>query len=315
MKDYDSALLLSPDSPRGLARPLLLVAYVAVCVIWGSTYLAVRVAVESYPPFLVACVRCLVAGGLLYAIARRRGEGAPSRAQWAWATATGAMLFVVGNGFVNVAERSVSSGLASVLVSTMPLWSTLFVRLLGERVSPRELVGVVVGLVGVGILNLGGELRASPGGALFALLAPVGWALGSIATQRSPLPRGAMRAATQMLGGGAALFFVSVAAGENLGQVPSARSFFAIVYLTIFGSLVAFTAFSYLLQYARPALATSYVYVNPVIAVALGMMFAGEPLGTTSFLGAAIVLGAVVLVAVAPAPRYSAAKSSTVKAV
>ena len=275
---------------------LAVAAFAVVCVVWGSTYLGIRVALEGFPPFALGAVRFVVAGGLLFAFARWRGEPSPRLREWGAALLTGALFFVVGNGLVNVAEQSVSSGLASVLVATMPLWVTLFGRVFGARVTGAELAGVVLGLVGVVVLNLGGELRASPGGAACALLAPMGWAMGSVTSARLPLPTGMMRTATQMICGGAAMMVVSVAAGEHFAGPPSLRAWLAVAYLCAFGSLLGFTAYSYLLSHTRPAVATSYAYVNPVIAVVLGVALAGERFGSTSLVGAVIVLAAVVLV-------------------
>ncbi|HEY8039669.1 MAG TPA: drug/metabolite exporter YedA [Polyangiaceae bacterium] len=286
-------------------RTLLVLAFLAVCIIWGSTYLGIRVTLESFPPFFIGAVRFIVAGAVLFGVARMRGETSPSLREWASAVLTGALFFVVGNGLVNVAELSVSSGLVSVLVATMPLWTTLFSRLFGTPVSGREAAGVVLGLVGVAVMNLGGELRASPGGAVCALLAPMGWALGSVFSQRLPLPGGMMRTASQMLGGGAATMLVSLALHEHLGAAPSLRAVLAVLYLCVFGSLVGFTAYSYLLAHTRPAVATSYAYVNPIIAVALGAAFAGERFGATSLVGAVIVLAAVALVGLARSRRIA----------
>jgi drug/metabolite transporter (DMT)-like permease len=279
------------------AKPrLAYVAFAVVCVVWGSTYFAIRVALQGFPPFFLGAVRFLVAGALLFAFARWRGERSPRAREWGAALFTGGLFFVVGNGLVNVAEQSVSSGLASVLVATMPLWVTLFGRLFGARVSRHELAGVVLGLVGVLVLNLGGELRASPGGALCALLAPMGWALGSVASARMPLPRGMMRTAAQMLGGGAAMAVVSGAAHEHMTAGPSLQASVALAYLCVFGSLLGFSAYTYLLANTRPAVATSYAYVNPIIAVVLGVAVGGERLGLTSLAGAGVVLAAVILV-------------------
>jgi drug/metabolite transporter (DMT)-like permease len=144
------------------SRPLLVAAFVAVCVVWGSTYLGIRVALEGFPPFLLGAVRFLAAGGVLFAVARLRGEPSPRAAQWGSALLTGGLLFVVGNGLVNVAEQSVSSGLASVLVATMPLWATIVGRFFGATISPRELLGVVLGLAGVAVLNLGASCARAP---------------------------------------------------------------------------------------------------------------------------------------------------------
>jgi drug/metabolite transporter (DMT)-like permease len=276
-------------------RSLLVLSFAVVCVVWGSTYLGIRVALESYAPFFLGAIRFLGAGAVLFGVARLRGEPVPDARRWGSAAITGVLFFVIGNGLVNVAERSVSSGLASVLVATMPLWTAVFGRVFGARSSPREVGGVLFGLVGVVILNLGGDLRASPGGAACALLAPLGWALGSVTSSRLPLPAGLMRTATQMLAGGAAMLVVSLAMHEGVAA-GSLRSVIAVVYLCVFGSLLGFTAYSYLLEHTRPAVATSYAYVNPVIAVALGVLFAGERFGVTSGVGAAIILAAVALV-------------------
>ena len=279
-------------------RTLLLLSFVAVSVIWGSTYFGIRVTLESFPPFLIGALRFLVAGAALYAFARFRGEPAPKLNEWRSALVTGALFFVVGNGMVNVAEKSVSSGLASVLVATMPLWAVLFSRFTGERSSPRELLGIGLGLGGVAIMNLGGELRASPLGTAAALLAPMGWALGSIASKRMPLPAGTMmRTATQMLAGGAAMVLVSAALGERMHAAPTLRALVAVAYLTIFGSLVGFSAYAYLLRHVRASVATSYAYGNPVIAVGIGMIWAGERLDLLSAVGAVTVIAAVAVVA------------------
>jgi drug/metabolite transporter (DMT)-like permease len=277
-------------------KRLAYIAFAVLCIVWGSTYFGIRLALQGFPPFFLGAARFLVAGAVLYAIARWRGERPPRRQEWGAALLTGTLFFVVGNGLVNVAEQSVSSGLASVLVATMPLWVTVFGRILGARVSKGELAGVVLGLVGVVVLNLGGELRASPVGALCALLAPMGWALGSVASPRVPLPGGMMRTAAQMLGGGLAMSFVSVAVGEHMTSMPSPAAWMALAYLSAFGSLLGFSAYTYLLANTRPAVATSYAYVNPVIAVVLGVAVGGERLGITSVVGGAIVLAAVVLV-------------------
>jgi len=276
-------------------RSWLIVAFAIVSIVWGSTYLGIRVALESYPPFLLGALRFLLAGAVLVVVARVRGEAMPSRREWGSAAVTGVLFFVIGNGLVNVAEATVSSGLASVLVATMPLWMTVFGRLFGATATPREIAGVVLGLSGVLILNLGGDLRASPAGALVCLLAPLGWSLGSLASQRMPLPAGMMRTATQMLTGGAAMLLVSFALHEP-PATPTLRTTLAVGYLCVFGSLIGFTAYSYLLRHTRPAVASSYAYVNPVIAVVLGIAMAGEKFGVQSGVGALVVLAAVALV-------------------
>jgi drug/metabolite transporter (DMT)-like permease len=292
-------------------RPLLIASFLAVCIVWGSTYLAIRVALEGFPPLLLGAARFLCAGAVLYVVARSRGEAAPRLSQWGSAALTGTLLFVIGNGLINVAEQWVSSGLAAVLVATMPLWATVFSRIFGAPVSRRELAGIVLGLVGVAVLNLGGDLRASPVGALCCVLAPMGWALGSIATRRLPMPQGVMmRTASQMLCGGVATALVTLVAGEHMTATPSARAIAAALYLVVMGSLVGFTAYSYLLHHTRTAVATSYAYVNPVIAVVLGVALAHEHFGVASAIGGVIVLGAVVLVGLGKRPAQSPASAS-----
>jgi drug/metabolite transporter (DMT)-like permease len=299
-------------------RARIILAYVAVSLIWGSTYLGIRVSLEGFPPFLLGGVRFIAAGALLYAVARARGVRAPSPREWASAALAGALFFVVGNGLLNLAERSVSSGLASVLVATMPLWTTLFSRMAGEPVSRGEIAGIALGLAGVAVLELGSDLRGSGAGAALALLAPMGWALGSIATRRLPQPPPMMATAAQMLMGGVATLCVSFAAHEHMTGTPSARAIVAVVYLAVFGSLVGFSAYQYLLRHTRAAVATSYAYVNPPVALILGVTLADEHVGLTSAIGTAIVLGAVVLVSLsaraatrreASSPGFDAAPS------
>jgi drug/metabolite transporter (DMT)-like permease len=274
----------------------VVIAYAVVSVIWGSTYFGIRIALESFPPFLLGAVRFLPAGLLLLAIGRARGLRWPTRREWGAAAVTGALFFVVGNGLVNVAERTVSSGLVAVLVATMPLWTALFARVGGQRASGAEVLGLFTGLCGVIVMHGDMQLRASPGGTLTALLATAGWAVGSLASQRLVLPPGIMRAGAQMLTGGLALGLVSLASGEQLPSAVTGRSLAALLYLLVFGSMIGFSAYAYLLAHARPTVATSYTYVNPVIAVVLGVSLAGERLTGASVTGAALIVASVALV-------------------
>ncbi len=299
-------LATAPDDASP-SRGLLIASYLAVCILWGSTYLAIAVALEGFPPFILGASRFLASGLLMLAFARWRGEPWPTRPQWFGATVAGLFLFVIGNGLINVAERSVSTSVAAVLVATMPLWMTVFGRIFGEPVSRREIAGVMIGLVGVGVMNLGGELRASPVGVAMLLLAPMGWALGSLASRRLPSPPGAMRAAVQMLTGGAAMGVVAAALGERMHSAPSSNAILASIYLVTFGSLIGFTAYSYLLKHTRPVVATSYAYVNPVIAVLLGVTIAGEHFDVASAIGGSIILAAIILVGLSRAKPASAA--------
>ena len=293
-------------------RALLVLAFLAVCLIWGSTYLGMRLALESFPPFLMGALRFLCAGALLLLVARLRGEPLPRPVEWQSSALTGVLFFVIGNGLVAAAEQSLSSGVTSVMVATMPLWAAMVQRVLGARLAAAEVAGVLLGLVGVLLMNLGAELRASPSGTLMALLAPLGWALGSVASKRVALPATMMmRTAAQMLSGGAAMLVVSFALGEHVTATPTARAVLALVFLCFFGSVVAFSAYVYLLANVSASVATSYAYVNPVIALAIGIVWAGERIDAASASGALIVLGAVLLVARAAARHGARPRNPT----
>ncbi|MBX3226229.1 MAG: drug/metabolite exporter YedA [Labilithrix sp.] len=275
---------------------MLALALFAVYVVWGSTYLAMRIAIETVPPFLMAGPRFLLAGSAMYAFLRLRGMKAPTRAEWGAAAKVGVLLLTFGNGAVAVAEQSVSSGVAAVIVASMPLWAAVFGRLFGDAQGRREWIGLALGFAGVVILNLGGDLAFDRRG-LVCLLAPITWAFGSVWGKRLPLPRGGMATAAQMICGGAAMIVLAIVTGERFTQVPSLRSLGAIAYLALFGSIVAFTAYTWLLRHARPALATSYAYVNPLVAVLLGRFVGGEPLGLTVLAAAGVSIAGVALIA------------------
>jgi len=289
-------------------------ALAAVYVIWGSTYLAMRIAVEGLPPFLMASTRFLVTGTVLLAFLRLRGAPWPTRREWLWSAPVGFLMFVLGNGTVAYAEEHISSGVAAVVCGTMPLWAAALGPLFGERATSREWVGMVLGFAGVAALGLGKELRADPGATAVLVLAPVSWALGSLIARKKPLPKGLMSAATQMLTGGALMAVVSAGWGEKvpaLATVP-VRSLLALLYLAVFGSLVAYSAYTYLLRATRPAVATSYSYVNPALAVLVGVLLGGEHAGPEVFLSVALIIAATVMVVLGrtrslprlePAPR------------
>ncbi|HZA51254.1 MAG TPA: drug/metabolite exporter YedA [Myxococcaceae bacterium] len=284
------------DPSRSRVRAPVLLALGAVYVIWGSTYLGMRIALESYPPFVMGAIRFLLAGGALYAWLRARGTPPPTRAQWGGAAIVGFLLIVVGNGGVAVAEQWVASSLAAVMVASMPLWAALFAGMFGRWPRPLEWAGLAVGTVGVVMLNLDGDLRASVPGAVALVLAPMGWALGSTWGARLPLPTGLMASAAQMLAGGAMFASLSLPQLARL-EVPSLRATAALLFLAVFGSLVAYSAYQYLLRTVQPALATSYAYVNPVVAVLLGVLLAGEHFPPAAAAGTALILAAVALVA------------------
>jgi len=278
--------------------PLLLVgAFLALYLVWGSTYLFIRIGVESWPPMLMAGVRFLIAGSLLYGFLRWRGVPAPTWPQWRAAGAIGFLLLSCGNGGVTLAEHAgVASGVAALAVATVPLFTLVFGLFFGHRNSRLEWAGIALGLVGIGMLNMGSNLQASPMGAALILFAAAAWAFGSVWSKSLPLPQGAMASAAEMLVGGAALLIGSAVSGERLTQMPTAAGWGALAYLVFFGSILAFSSYMYLLKHVRPAAATSYAYVNPAVAVLLGIVFAGEQIGAEECVAMAVIIGAVVLI-------------------
>jgi len=288
------------------------VALFGVYVIWGSTYLAIRISVETLPPLLMAGIRFIAAGSAMYLWLRWRGAPRLTGREWAAAAGTGVLLLTLGNGALAAAEQTVPSGLAAVMVSSVPLFAAVFAGMGGEWPGRREWLGLALGTAGVVLLNLEADMRGSPAAALLLLLSPVAWALGSVWSRTAPLPKGAMASAAQMLMGGAALVVGGLAFGERLPAHPSTRSLLAIVYLAVFGSILGFTAYGFLLRTVRPALATSYAYVNPALAVLLGVALAGEHLSTFGLAGMFVILTGVALVATrrSPAEHGPAARPS-----
>jgi len=274
-----------------------------VYLVWGSTYLAIRFAIETIPPFLMAACRYLTAGALLYGWARWRGAPRPSLLHWRSAVLVGAFLLLGGNGGVVWAEQRVDSGLAALLISTEPLWIVLFFWLSSgrKRLDGRVIAGLMLGFTGVMLLvRPGASGSVDLLGAAALVLASLSWAWGSLYGQKAALPDSPLASTgMQMLGGGALLLVASALTGEPGRFVLSAvstRSLLALAYLVVFGAIVAFTAYVWLLRVAPPVLVSTYAYVNPVVAVFLGWAFAGEPLTRGTMVAAAVILGGVVLI-------------------
>ena len=301
----DSSARAAAVAPRSLREPRVLIplGLLALYVIWGSTYLAIRYALASYPPFLLAGVRFLGAGCALYGFLRWRGMAAPTRLQWRNAAFSGVLLLGFGNGLVCFAEQRVSSGVAAVAVASMPLFAAVFSGLYGLWPNRRESVGLLIGFAGVIVLNLGSSLSGSRIGALALLTAAMCWAFGSAWSRRQDMPPGPMNTAAQMLCASIALLAVGYASGEHLPAHPTARATLAVVYLAVFGSIIAFSAYLYVLKHARPALATSYAYVNPPVAVLFGVLLAGEHVGAYELAGMAIILCGVAAITLARQQR------------
>lgn len=300
----------TPEAPPVVettpSRLSLVLAFAAIYLIWGSTYLAIRFAVESTPPFLMAGVRFLVAGVAMIAWARWRGVALPTARQWRAAFIVGSLLMFGGNGLVTLAEEHrVSSGVAAVLVALVPLWMVVLDAVAFRRHRPNRLVwlGVAAGFAGVAVLaGPGGDsLRGvDPLGAGMLVLATLSWACGSLYARSAPLPRSmAMAAGTEMLLGGAVLLAAAFVKGE-WRQVDvagiSTLSYASIVYLVIFGSIIGLSAYGWLLRVTSSAAVSTYAFVNPIVAVFLGWLFAGEILTPRVFFASSLIVGAVLLI-------------------
>lgn len=303
----------SSDHPSGRARLFLVAAFAAVYVIWGSTYLAIRFAIETIPPFTMAGVRFVVAGGALYLWSRALlGRPKPTAAEWRTTAVVGVCLLLVGNGAVVWAEQWVPSGLVALLVATVPFWMVLLDWLWasGERPGPWLVGGLLWGLVGVGLLasaeGLADSLQDLVGGGV-VLLGAGGWAVGSIYSRRAAMPSSPrLSTAMQMLVGGLLLLAAGAGAGEwgglDVGGV-SLKSALALLYLIVFGAIVGYTAYIWLLQHTTAARASTYAYVNPVVALFLGWALADEPVTLRTLVAAAMILSAVMLITVRGRPR------------
>jgi drug/metabolite transporter (DMT)-like permease len=311
----DAPPIVRPEEKASPVRRATVVAWVClfiVYVVWGSTYLAIRVGVETMPPLLMAAARNLVAGAIMFPAAlgaRRRAIRAgqavrrwPSRAEWIGCAVVGVLL-LVANGLVGVGEKTVPSGLAALLVATVPLWLLGIDALVNHaRLGLAPVAGLILGLVGVGLLSGlgGGSGRISAVGVVIILGAAFMWALGTIMARRATIPSSpALASGTELLCGGAALLALAAAGGEfgalHLAGV-SWRSWLALGYLIVIGSIVAFSAYGIAVRALPTATVATYAYVNPVIAVLLGTLILGERLTPAMFGGGALIVGAVVLV-------------------
>lgn len=276
----------------------LLLCLAAVYVIWGSTYYAMRVAVHGLPPMLMGAMRFLAAGAILYAIAAARGAKLPTRQQWKYIVPVGILFFIGGNGFVAIAETSIDSGIAAVVCATMPLWAAVAAAVTGERPSARECLGLGLGFAGVVVLIGGVDTAGDPTHLVLLLLSPMSWGVGSIIARRMPGPSGVGTAAMQMIVGGAAVGAIALARGERIPMDAPVDAWLAVLYLMIAGSLIAFTAYAWLLRNTRPAVATSYAFVNPAIAVLVGAVLGGEVLGASTIVATGLIVAAVAIVIV-----------------
>src|SRR5579864_8590567 len=300
-------------TPRSAPRmsTLVLIAFGLVYVVWGSTYLAIRVGIESFPPLLLAGTRHLLTGLILYPLLRWKTGVRPSWAHWRMSFVTGFLLLFVGNGGVCLAERTVPSGVTALLVATVSLWMVLvdWLRPGGTRPVPQVVAGLILGFGGLALLvgprNLGGSGRVDPLGVGILILGSLAWAGGSVYSKHagglsgSPL----LGAAMQSLSGGLALWVAGILSGEtrvlHLAAI-SVRSWLALGYLIVFGSMVGFAAYIYILKKSTATRVATYALVNPVVALFLGWLLIGETITLRTIIAAAVILTAVLLVITAP---------------
>jgi len=298
-------------------------ALIALYLIWGSTYLAIRFVVETIPPFLSAGVRFLIAGVILFVWRRLAGEPMPSARQWRDVSIVGLLLLLGGNGLVSWAEQYVPSGATALIIGSIPIWLVLLEALRPGGAKPGRIaiLGLITGFFGivilVGPLNLPGGEQLNPLGTAVLLLAALLWAIGSIYSRSAEMPGSAlMTTGSQMLVGSLGLLAVSALSGEWARFDPASvtrQSLISLLYLIIFGSLVAFSAYAWLLRHARVSLVATYAYVNPVVAVLLGSWLADEPLNARILLAALVIIGSVVLInTIARVPKAPEAVSAEI---
>lgn len=289
--------MLPRDVPRKVDGRLI-ASLAAVYIIWSSTYWAMRVAVTELPALWMASARFLSAGVVLLLVGRRRLGVWPTKQDWIRVAPIGVLLFLGGNGFVAIAEETVSSGGAAVVCATMPLWVGVLGMAVGEPPTRREWLALGLGFAGVVVLMGGPALEGRTLHVGLLIAAPACWGLGSIIARRlsSPATKDAPTlSGMEMITGGIALLIAGFVRGERVPANPSAEAIGALIYLWIFGSLIAFTAYSWLLQNTRAVVATSYAYVNPILAVLIGAALAGEPLGVSTFVANVLIIAAIAL--------------------
>jgi drug/metabolite transporter (DMT)-like permease len=275
---------------------MIVLALFCTYFIWGSTYLAIRFGIESFPPFLMGGVRFTVAGLILFAVMRYFGAAMPSVQEWRGASIVGLLLPALGNGTVCYVQQTVSSSVAALSIATAPIWMAIFASIWGHKITPKEWLGIAIGLVGIVLLNLGGSFDGDFMSAFLLIFAAASWSFGSVWGRHLAMPKGLMGAACQMLVGGLALMIVSAYAGESWPAEISAKSWGAMLFLIVLGSLVAYSAYQYLLKTVRPLVASSNTFVNPIVAFAVGIWFAAEHVTMVEMIALGVILVGVFLV-------------------
>jgi drug/metabolite transporter (DMT)-like permease len=278
---------------------LLVVAIILLYTTWSSTYLAIRIAVRTISPLTMTAARFIAAGFLMYIIALLMGEKQPTKKELFGAAIVGIILFLISNVMLCYAEQSVSSGLSAVAVSSGAFWICLISGFFGKWPTKMEWLGILIGLAGIVILATGGEMRVNIAGTIILLLSSIAWAFGSVLSKNIAVPKNFMGSAVEMLAGGIGSLAAIYATGGRLNFHPSTESLWALIYLITIGSMVGFSAFMYVFQNARAALASSYSYVNTIGAVMLGVYILNEKIGAREIVAIAVVILAVVIIAVA----------------
>jgi drug/metabolite transporter (DMT)-like permease len=289
----------------------VLLAFAIIYFVWGSTYLAIRIGVAEVPPFLLASIRFLIAGLVLYAWMRAKGTPSPPLREWGGAILLAVLFFVLDYGLVFWAERRVPSGITAVMMATIPVFMTLSEILImkTQRLTVRLVFALLMGIAGVSVLisrsMCFGDAPIDTAGAIALIIASISWSVGSAITRKVPLPsEKAMSSGAQMFAGGVLLTITAALLGEFRGfhvQAVSAKAWLALGYLIVAGSIIAFTAYVWLIHQESPTKVGTYAYVNPVVAVLLGYFFGGEAIGPRTILGAALVLVSVVVITTSPA--------------
>ena len=307
----ESRVSSRPPAPRAQ----LIAAFAAVYLIWGSTFLAIRYAIETMPPLLMAGVRFIIAGAMLYAWAAIREKARPTRTQWIGTAIVGGLLLTGGNGAVSWSEQYVPSGIAALVVANTPLWMVLFewARPGGDRPTLKVILGIALGFIGLVLLvgpgDLMGRTSVDPRSAVVLMMGTLAWAAGSIYSRSLTLPSSPrMSTGMQMLSGGALLIVAGLLIGEgprvNIEAI-SLKSALALGYLIVFGAVIGFTAYIWLLTVSTAAKVSTYAYVNPVVALLLGWALAGEPLNARTGVAAAVILAGVAVITFARARKGS----------
>lgn len=296
---FENALNLTANNMHlNMSRQSILIVLALFCTyfIWGSTYLAIRFGIESFPPFLMGGVRFTVAGVVLFFVMRYLGAPMPSKQEWLGAGVVGLLLPAFGNGTVCYVQQTVSSSVAALSIATAPIWMAIFSSIWGHKITAKEWLGIAIGLVGIVLLNLGGSFDGDFMSAFLLIFAAASWSFGSVWGKHLAMPKGLMGAACQMLVGGIALLLVSAYAGESWPKVVSAKSWGALIFLIILGSLIAYSAYQYLLKTVRPLVASSNTFVNPIVAFGVGIWLAGERVSAVEMIALGVILVGVFLV-------------------